>query len=232
MELLNPHGKGSCLPLCSSCGWCEGSAGQWWLPPFQPQCRVKEHTQITRHRSLCHRQGGLSKVCMPWWDPSNGTALLPSKYILASSPIAQSPQTWEVTWKSTSLTPVLCPTGHSTNNTPHVQVLEYSIWNKHTLKKLEKLVCTMNSECFCNACYGQSHFNAGFLLFYLPGKLLKDELYHPFIWEDLWQLSGLLLLLLPQCSSCPSALLCLQPFTQLPLLTKGTSRALCWTTAT
>lgn len=56
--------------------------------------------------------------------------------------------------------------------------------------------------------HGQSHFNACFLLFfYLPGTLLKDELYHHFIWEALWQLSGLLTLLLPQCSSAPSALL-------------------------
>lgn len=60
---------------------------------------------------------------------------------------------------------------------------------------------------FLQCSYGLSHFNACFLfLFYLPSKLLKDELYHHFIWEDLWQLSGLLTLLLPQCSSSPSAL--------------------------
>lgn len=95
---------------------------------------------------------------------------------------------------------------------PHVKVLERSTWNKHAWKKLEKLVYTVNFEGFCNACYGQSNFNACFLLlFCLPSKLLKDDLCHHFIWVDLWQLSGLLTLLFPQCSSSPSSLLASSP---------------------
>lgn len=60
----------------------------------------------------------------------------------------------------------------------------------------------MYSQCM----YGQSHCYAPFrLLFYLPNKLLKDDLYHHFIWAGLWQFSWLLTLLLPQCSSSHSA---------------------------
>lgn len=154
----------------------------------------------------------LARFASHGWGPCNGTALLHSKCILDSLPILQSPQTYELTWKFTRLTPMLCFAGYSTNNTPHVKVLEHSIWNKHAWKKLEKLVYTVNFECVCNACYGQSHFYAFFLLFFcLPSKSVKDELYHHFTWVDLWQLSGLLTLLLPQCSSGPSALLASNP---------------------
>lgn len=117
---------------------------------------------------------------------------------------------------------MLCPTGYSTNNTPHVKVLEDSTWNKHTWKKLEKLAYTVNFEGFCNAWYGQSHFTACFLpLFCLPSRLLRVELYHHFIWVALWQLSGLLTLLLPQCSSSPPALPASSPSLNFPFRVKA-----------
>lgn len=87
----------------------------------------------------------------------------------------------------------------------------HSALNKYAWKKLEKLVYTVNCVCVCNACYGQSQCYACFLLFHLPTKLLEDELYHPFIWVDLWQLSWILTLLLPQCSSSHSAQLAFSP---------------------
>lgn len=69
MELLNLHGKAAACLCALPKGGVRAVQASGGCPGFHATVQSEGTHTGEEVQSMCHRQGGLSKVCIPWKRP-------------------------------------------------------------------------------------------------------------------------------------------------------------------